>query len=1053
MKKILPLLLLLGAASFSFAQNAKKNPPPKGLPYDESVTRLRRSEPIAIPPADQSFGFQSAQPRTLSAFAPVKLNGPDVQITRDRKSGLPIAFVGKTPASGTANDARSNEVIALDYLASLQPDGIAQPATEFVVKSVQTDETGGTHVRLMQLYQGIPVYGAEVIAHRKRGSFDMLNGRYYPTPQLSAITPNISGAQAMDAAKQHFGIDKVKTNWTGQELSWIGGGAPLSASLQVYHHKRNTKDERLVWVVEGHFNLLKRAVYFVDALSGEVMHSFDHTCRIDGGRHEGHKGEAAHDTDLQSEAAPLVVGPVTGTGQDLLNVNRSFGAWQEGSTYYMGDASKPMFNGGQSTMPDDPVGAILTLDAFNTSPEVQQSFDYDLVKSNSTAFNNKTSVSAHWNSIKSYDYFKNTFNRNGIDNVGGNIISFINVSESNGTSMENAFWNGAAMWYGNGGSTFRPLARGLDIGGHEMTHGVIEKTANLEYQDESGAMNESFADIFGAMIDRDDWKIGEDVMQNGASPNNALRDLQDPHNGDVQGGSWWQPKFVSEQFTGSANNGGVHINSGIVNYAYYLFATNAAVGKDKAEQVFYRALDQYLVKSSQFVDLRIAVIQASNDLYGSSVATAAATAFTMVGILGDDPGGNYQGDLATNPGDDYILCVSDDFSTISLALANGQVLGDIYTDGVQSRPSISDNGSQFVFVNAEGHIIGVDMVYTPTEIIPTVNPPISDQPVWRNAAISKDGRYLAALTDFAEPRIYVIDLASPTQEQETFFITNPTYSEDGTVTGEVAYTDVLEFDYSGDYIVYDAYNELNSSQGFDLSYWDIGFLQFRENGSFVSGGDPFISKLFSGLPDNTSVANPAFAKNSPYVLAFDFYDEYSNEYDIYGVNIETGDYNVIKNNIGDFGWPQYNRLDNAIIYHAQPGTAYNIYRQGVNADKISGSGNASTLIQGYIWGVWYGDGNRNLQVGTGAVVSNLSELRVSPNPATDQVRLSFNAERTGAVQISVVNLLGSMVQTRQTDMQTGENNFDLNLQSLPAGTYIVRLLSGSDVAAIKVVKK
>ncbi|MCC6411276.1 MAG: hypothetical protein IT270_06435, partial [Saprospiraceae bacterium] len=288
MKKILPLLLLLGVASFSFAQNAKKNPPKPGIPYDESVTRLGRPEAIAVPPADLSFGFQAAQPRVLPAFAPVKLNGPDVQITRDRKSGLPIAFMGKTDASGTADDARSNEVIALDYLASLQPDGIVQPAAEFVVKSVQTDEKGSSHVRLLQVYQGIPVYGAEVIAHRNRGSFDMLNGRYFPTPQLSALTPSISAAQAVEAAKQHFGTDKVKNNWSAQELSWIGGGTPVTGSLQVYHHGRNTREERLVWVVEGHFNLLKRAVYFIDALNGEVIHVFDHTCQIDGGRHEGH---------------------------------------------------------------------------------------------------------------------------------------------------------------------------------------------------------------------------------------------------------------------------------------------------------------------------------------------------------------------------------------------------------------------------------------------------------------------------------------------------------------------------------------------------------------------------------------------------------------------------------------------------------------------------------------------------------------------------------------------------------------------------------------------
>jgi Zn-dependent metalloprotease len=89
----------------------------------------------------------------------------------------------------------------------------------------------------------------------------------------------------------------------------------------------------------------------------------------------------------------------------------------------------------------------------------------------------------------------------------------INVADDDGSSMGNAFWNGQAMFYGNGDGAFQPLARGLDVAGHEMSHGVIQSTANLEYQGESGALNESFADVFGVLIDRDDWKIGEDVVK------------------------------------------------------------------------------------------------------------------------------------------------------------------------------------------------------------------------------------------------------------------------------------------------------------------------------------------------------------------------------------------------------------------------------------------------------------------------------------------------------------------------------------------------------------
>ena len=102
----------------------------------------------------------------------------------------------------------------------------------------------------------------------------------------------------------------------------------------------------------------------------------------------------------------------------------------------------------------------------------------------------------------------------------------INVANSDGSDMDNAFWNGAVMFYGNGDQAFdAPLSKALDVAGHEMSHGVIQATANLEYQYESDAMNESFADIFASMIDRDDWQIGEDVANSAVFPSGTMRDM------------------------------------------------------------------------------------------------------------------------------------------------------------------------------------------------------------------------------------------------------------------------------------------------------------------------------------------------------------------------------------------------------------------------------------------------------------------------------------------------------------------------------------------------
>jgi Zinc metalloprotease (elastase) len=107
------------------------------------------------------------------------------------------------------------------------------------------------------------------------------------------------------------------------------------------------------------------------------------------------------------------------------------------------------------------------------------------------------------------------------------------------------------------------------VAAHEMSHGVVQNTANLNYQGESGAINESFADVFGSMVDRDDWLIGEDVVNRSVFTSGALRSLMDPNNGGTRlGDNGYQPKSVSEQYFGSENNGGVHINSGIPNHAF-----------------------------------------------------------------------------------------------------------------------------------------------------------------------------------------------------------------------------------------------------------------------------------------------------------------------------------------------------------------------------------------------------------------------------------------------------------------------------------------------------
>ena len=175
-----------------------------------------------------------------------------------------------------------------------------------------------------------------------------------------------------------------------------------------------------------------------------------------------------------------------------------------------------------------------------------------------------------------YDYYQKTFKRDSIDGRGMPIVSTVHYG-SDAEDAENAAWIGEAsqMIYGDGGRIFKPLAYGLDVVGHELTHGVTENTANLIYEGQSGALNEAYSDIFGALIERKNWTMGEAGRQiaavSGAIPAQPGRPnlwvaCTIPNN-PLDGVG--QPATVSEYarlpLSRRADNGGVHINSGIPN--------------------------------------------------------------------------------------------------------------------------------------------------------------------------------------------------------------------------------------------------------------------------------------------------------------------------------------------------------------------------------------------------------------------------------------------------------------------------------------------------------
>ena len=954
MKKILLLILLFGCmglqAQSTFADKKRKNVPAR-VTVDTNLInypKVNVTKRLAAHQANKG-GFQ-----LKAGLSPSVLGGDysHKQITKGI-NGVPVFMQSDAKSETAKMSARlATDEVADIYLKDIS--GMLQindATSEFSTVSTESDDLGQTHIKMQQVFKGVKVYGSEVALHLdKTNQVKIFNGRSLPTPSLDDVKPSLSAENAINVANLDLGVDLEKLITATASFQ---GLADLSPQSELVIYSKNTDaSPKLTWHLTVFANAMERWEYFVDAKSGAILDKYEHTCYF----HVAEDLSLAHSNvsttdNHETHGAFNPLPPETANATDLNGVNQLINTYTIDGRHYMIDASRPMFDAGQSEFPNNTVGVIQTWD-FRNQPVDTEDPKYYHVISETGNWENSTAVSAQYNAQVSYEYYRTTFNRNSINGQGGSIISVINIADEDGGGFDNAFWNGQFMAYGNGRTAFSPFAGALDVGGHEMSHGVISNTANLTYQGESGAINESFADIFGTMIDRDDWLVGEDVVNTSVFPSGALRNMQDPHNGgNAFGDRGWQPDNVSEQYTGNQDNGGVHVNSGIGNYAYYLFATDPSVGKDKAEQVYYRALTVYLTASSQFIDLRLAVLQSATDIHGENSAEvqAAAAAFDAVGILDGAPTRTDE-DLPGVSGDDFILSYdlnSDDPNTLYISDTEATDYTALTTTVVAQVPSVAGDGSFVIFVTEDNTMNGITLSGDyPEEVI-------SSETIWGGVALSRDGTKLATYFNDETARVFILDLVSNTNQE--FELYNPTTAE-GVRTGEVLYPDAIEWDPTGEFLMYDALNSVGNDTGDDFEYWDVGFIKVWDNQTNTYG-DGTIQKLFTNLPEGVSIGNATYAKTSSNVVAFDFLDESDpdeNSYEVIAANIETGDVKTVWNNT-QLGFPNYSKTDDKLIFDATGADSGNesIAVIDMEADKITASGGATILIPDGKWGIWY----------------------------------------------------------------------------------------------------
>ena len=507
--------------------------------------------------------------------------------------------------------------------------------SDFQKIKTETDDLGFTNEKFQLFHQGIKVEFATYSLHSKAGVLKSMSGEMYSLENVNTA-PTLSNAQAFEMALKQTGATSYLWQNEAESLAMNyekPEGTLVLLPLMNIEVQKGQSVLRLAYKFDIYATApLSRGDLYIDAVTGEKLF-YNATIKHLGAHSNGSKG-AKTQGQIQNKSAAFVAANAATrySGTQVIETTLS------GSSYILSDAVRgsgiQTFNSQrQATY----VGVNFT-DANN---------DWTAAEFNNTNKDNGA-LDAHWGAEKTYDYFKNIHNRNSFNNAGAIIKSYVhyNLVAAGYPDNNNAFWNGSVMTYGDGGAGVFDILTALDVAGHEIGHAVCSNTANLTYQNESGAMNEAFSDIWGASIEynaaptKQTWLIGEDIERR--TGHLSLRSLSNPNvegQPDTYKGTYW--------YTGTADSGGVHTNSGVLNFWYYVLSIGKSGTNDignaynvtgitiaKAQKIAYRMESVYLTANATYATARTAGIQSAIDLYGAGSAEVIATtnAFYAVGV-------------------------------------------------------------------------------------------------------------------------------------------------------------------------------------------------------------------------------------------------------------------------------------------------------------------------------------------------------------------------------------------------------------------------------------
>ncbi|SET88225.1 M4 family metallopeptidase [Stigmatella erecta] len=487
----------------------------------------------------------------------------------------------------------------------------------FTPRAIERDELGMTHVRMDRVHEGVKVFGEQVIGHLDAdGKFAGLTGETSSLPTgLGTTQPKLTGKDALAIAQKQFGGQTDRAPQVERVLYQDAKGEYQSAYRVELANLGGNEQPR-------------RMNYLLDANSGKLFESFNQLGGIE--RPKPQAGTSTPKTEKPLPPAP----PASGTVDD--------------TTLYSGQvdlATKKNADGTYSLEDSTRGKGVVTLDAQGK----EEAKNPVAIQDNNNVWGeatdpsrNKAAVDAHYGAQMTYDMLKNVLGRDSLDGKGEKLISNIHI----GKDFVNAYWDGTQMNYGDGdGKDAGPLTT-LDIAGHEIAHGLTERTAGLLYRNESGGLNEAFSDIMGSGVEwyasqqnkavQFDWAVGEDAWTpNNGDATDALRYMDDPT----------KDGYSVDHYKNYPKQTEVHGSSGIANNAFYLLANGGTnrtskatvqdgIGMEKGLKIYYRALAHYMTPNTTFAQAREATVKAATDLYGagSTEAKKVAESWAAVGV-------------------------------------------------------------------------------------------------------------------------------------------------------------------------------------------------------------------------------------------------------------------------------------------------------------------------------------------------------------------------------------------------------------------------------------